>query len=67
MPCATLAKPCPEEVFNAIEELVDVLNRNYGCDYAFRISACGYLLSASNSVEGVVMPEKEKNETPHNS
>lgn len=60
MSCATVATPCPKEVFRVIEKLVDVLNRNYGCDYAFRISARGNLIAASNSAEGVIMPEKEK-------
>lgn len=60
MPCVTEAAPCPKEVFKAIEALVDALNRSYGCDYAYRITAGGSLISASNSEDGVIMPRKEK-------
>ncbi len=42
----------------AINNLKTALAKEYGCDYAFTIMGRGYIVAASNYVDGIVMPER---------
>jgi len=46
--------PTTLEVAEAIETLRNALFREYGCDYSFAVVGRGYVLGASNKVDGVI-------------
>lgn len=52
--------PCPPPVFHALTRLHHVLSKHYGADFAYTIAAKGYVLSASNYVDGRRLPVRAK-------
>src|SRR5579871_6793444 len=48
-------KPVSNELFNAIQELEHILVRDYGSDYAFKLTGNGYVLAESDC-RAIVIP-----------
>jgi hypothetical protein len=49
-------KSVKPDLAEAINKMVDLLKRDYGCDYAYRIFGRGFVLAQSN-INGVIVPK----------
>ena len=48
------------ELADLINKLSVQLEKEFGCDHAYKIMGKGYILSASNNQDGIVLPKKAK-------